>query len=173
MQHRGGAWDRLGRRLRELRPSDAAGAAGAVIGAVLVASGSALEGQGVATGTAVRTLGGVLLLAGLAVVLLGEPRRRAASADAARRLVARYMAATGHWRWPNRVGVAAMVVGLLLLAPALVAQVLFGTVFGAMIVAPGIVVFWGGVALIVYARFRRGDDPAARRRRPGGGRRPR
>ena len=128
----------------------------AATGAILVATGIALEGQGVGGGAAVRTLGGILLLAGLGVLLFGEPRRRAASIEGAKHMVARYMAATGHWRWPNRVGVAGMAVGLLLLVPALIVQILFGTLFATAIIAPGIVCFWAGLAMVVYARFRRG-----------------
>ena len=165
--------DRLLRSLRELQPSAAAGAVGAVgaaIGFVLVAVGIALEEQGAGVGAAVRPLGGVLLLGGLGLVLFWESRRRNAAIGSALRIGKRYRAATVHWRWPDRAGVAAVAIGLGLLAPALVVQVLFGTIFGVIVIAPGIMVFWGGVALVIYARFQR---TATGRKPPGEGGSPR
>lgn len=140
-----------------MRLSDAAGVAGALIGAILVAVGLTLQEQDVSVGATVRTLGGILLLGGVGVLLFGTSQRRRASNNWARRIIARYMAATERWRWPNRAGVAGVAIGLLLLPPALVAQVLFGTVVATVIIAPGIVVFWVGVAFIIYAWFQRGS----------------
>ena len=153
-----------------VRTTAGAGTAGGAVGAVLVAAGVALEEEGADAGGAVRTLGGVLFLGGLGLVLFGGSVRRAALIGATRRMAGRYLAATVGWRWTDRAGVAGVALGLVMLAPAVVVQFLFGSVFGALVIAPGIVLFWGGVALIVYARFRRG---ARRRQRPGTGGRPR
>ncbi len=155
MLQRGPAWTGAGRRLRGLRRSDAAGVAAAVTGAALVAAGIALQDRGVDAGAPVRMLGGILVLGGVGVVLLGESRRRAAANDAARRAVARYMSATGRWRRPNRLGLALSAIGLLLYPPALVVQILFGTAAAILVIAPGIALFWGGVALIVATGLRR------------------
>ena len=149
--------DKLLAALREQSPSDTLGAAAAAIGIILVASGIFLQDSGVAVGATIRTMGGVLLLGGLGAVLFGESRRRAAVIGAARRIGVRYVAATANWRWPNRLGLAGVAVGLVLLAPALVLQIIFGSVFGAIVITPGIVVFWVGVALLVYGRFHRRD----------------
>ena len=144
--------------LRELSPSDTLGSAAAAIGIILVAFGIFLqESSGVGFGATIRTLGGVLLLGGLGAVLFVESRRRAAVIGAARRIVARYMSRTAGWGWPDRLGLAGVSVGLVLLAPALVLQIIFGSVSGAIVIAPGIVVFWVGVALLVYGRFHRRD----------------
>ncbi len=164
---------KLLKALQESRPTDTLGSAAAAIGIILVASGIFLQESGVAFGAVIRTMGGVLLLGGLGAVLFGEPRRRAAVIGAARRILERYMAATVTWRWPDRMGLAGVAVGLVLLAPALVLQIIFGSVFGAIIITPGIVVFWVGVALLVYGRFHRRDarshsSPSGRGR--GGGR---
>ena len=149
--------DKLLATLREQSPSDTLGAAAAVIGIILVASGIFLQDSGVAVGATIRTLGGVLLLGGLGAVLFVEPRRRAAVIGAWQRIVKRYVAATVTWHWPDRLGLASVGVGLVLLAPALVLQIIFGNVFGAIVIAPGIVLFWVGVALLVYGRFHRRD----------------
>ncbi len=148
---------RLRKALRELSPSDTLGSAGAATGIILVAFGILLQESGVGFGATIRTLGGVLLLGGLGAVLFGESRRRAAVIGAARRIVERYMAATAAWRWPDRMGLAGMLIGLILLAPALVLQIIFWTAIGVIVIAPGIVLFWVGVALLVYGRFYRRD----------------
>ncbi len=163
--------DRLRQALRDLRPSDAAGAAGLGVGVMLAVTGIVLENQGAAIGATVRALGGILVLGGLGLVLFWEPRRRAAVMERARRTVDRYKAATAEWRWADRAGVAGVAIGLLLLPPALLLQILFGTVFGVVVIAPGIVLFWVGVALIIYARFQR--RAAARRQGPRDGEPPR
>ena len=141
--------------LRELSPSDTLGSAGAAIGIILVAFGFFLQESGVVFGETIRTLGGVLLLGGLGAVLFVEPRRRAAVIGAARRVVARYKSRTAGWGWPDRLGLAGVAVGLVLLAPALVLQIIFGSFFGSIVLVPGIVLFWVGVALLVYGRFHR------------------
>ncbi len=146
--------DKLLAALREQSPTDALGSAGAVIGIMLVASGIFLQGSGVGFGAVIRTLGGVLLLGGLGAVLFVEARRRAAVIGAARRIVERYMAATATWRRTDRMGLAGVAIGVILLAPALVLEIIFGA-GGAMVMAPGIVLFWVGVALLVYGLFQR------------------
>ena len=148
---------------KRLELADRLGSAGAAIGVILVALGLILQEYFDGIGTAIRTLGGVLFLCGLGAVLFVESRRRAAVIGAARRIVARYMSRTAGWGWPDRLGLAGVAVGLVLLAPALVLQIIFGSVSGAIVIAPGIVVFWVGVALLVYGRFHRRDT---RRTRP-------
>ena len=148
--------DRLRDRLRARPPSNAAGVAGALMGAILVAVGIALQEQGVGAGEAVRVLGGILLLGGLGVLLFGDSPRRAALVDEARRVLARYTTATRRWRRPNRVGVALVAIALLLHAPALIAQILFGTAFAILVIVPATVLFWVGLVLIVWARLGRG-----------------
>ena len=79
-----------------------------------------------------------------------------AAGEAAWRLAGEYRAATAHWRWEDQLGLAAVLIGLVLLVPALVLQSLFGALVGAVVIAPGILLFWGGVALFIYARIRGG-----------------
>ena len=152
--------DRLLAALRQASPTDAVGAAGAVVGLVLVASGIGLQEMGVGAGATIRTLGGVLLLGGLGTVLFAEARRRDAVVRAARRIADRYAASTAGWRWPNRYGLAGVLIGLALLPPAIVMQAIFGDPFGVMVISPGLVAFWGGVVLIVYGMFTRRRDGA-------------
>ena len=144
---------KLYKALQELSPSDTLGLAGAATGIILVTVGISQQEMGVGLGATVRMLGGVLLLSGLGAVLFGETRRRAAVIGAARRIAERYVAATAGWRWPDRMGLTGVAIGLILLVPALVLQILFGTLFGAIVIAPGIVLFWVGAALLVYGRF--------------------
>ena len=146
--------DKLLAALQEQSPTDTLGSAAAAIGIMLVASGIFLQESGVVFGATIRTLGGVLLLGGLGAVPFVESRRRAAVIGAARRIVERYMAATVTWRWPNRMGLAGVAIGVILLAPALVLQAIFGA-GGAIVIAPGIVLFWGGVVFMVYGWFHR------------------
>ena len=143
--------DKLFVALQEQSPSDILGSVAAAIGIILVVSGIVLQDNyGVGFGVTIRSMGGVLLLGGLGAVLFVESRRRAAIIGAARRIVERYMAATVTWHWPNRMGLAGVAIGLVLLAPALVLQIIFGSSFGAIVMAPGIALFWIGVALLVY-----------------------
>ena len=142
--------------LQRLSPVEGLGLACAGVGIVLVALGILLqERSGVELGGTVRVMGGVLLLGGLAVALFWEPRRRAAAIGAAIRIAEGYMARTAGWDWPYRLGLAGVLIGLALLVPALVLQIIFGTIFGAVVIAPGIVLFWAGVALLAYGWFRR------------------
>ena len=157
---------RLLAALREARPSDLLGSAAAVIGIILVVSGIVLAGNGVEFGATIRVLGGVLFLGGLGTVLFVESSRRAAVIGAARRIAERYAVATASWHWTDRFGLAGVAIGLVLIVPAVAVQVLFGTAFGAMVVAPGLVLFWAGAALIVYGIYRR---YAARKQRQQSG----
>ena len=145
--------DKLLAALQEQSPTDALGLAAAAIGIMLVASGIFLQESGVVFGATIRTLGGVLLLGGLGAVLFVGSRRGGLRL-LARRIVERYMAATVTWHWPNRMGLAGVAIGVILLAPALVLQAIFGA-GGAIVIAPGIVLFWAGVALLVYGCFHR------------------
>ncbi len=144
--------------LKNVSPADKLGAIAAATGIVLVVFGIVLqEHSGVSFGATIRTLGGVLFLGGLGTVLFSEPQRRAAIIGAARRIVERYMDATVTWRRTDRLGLAGVAVGLALAAPAVVMQFLFGGVFGSIVVTPGVLLFWVGVALLVYGRFHRRD----------------
>ena len=141
---------------RNPRPTDTLGSAGVVIGIILVAVGMILEENlGVGIGAAIRTLGGVLFLGGLAVIVLWEPRRRAVLVGSSKRMVARYMYMSANWAWPDRVGLATVVIGLILAVPAIVIQILFRE--GAVIALPAVILFWSGVGLLIYGRFYRRD----------------
>lgn len=147
--------DKLVRALRDARPTDTLGAAATVIGIILVVSGIVLQkDHGVALGATVRTLGGALLLGGVGAVLFGESRRRAAIIAVARRIAERYMAATAHWRWTSRWGLAGVATGLILLVPALAMEIIFGS-YGAAFIATGFLIFGGGVNLLVFGVFYR------------------
>ena len=160
-----GGREKLLRALRMAGPTDTLGSAAAVVGLILVVSGVVLHADhGADFGAAVRTLGGAFLLVGLGAVLFGKPRRRVAITGAARRIAERYMAATAHWHWTSRWGLAGMAIGPILLAPALALEIIFGA-FGGMFLAPGVLLFLGGAALIVFGRFCR--EGAARE--PGAG----
>ena len=161
--------EKLTRALRKARPTDTLGPAAAVIGLILVVSGIVLQkDHGVALGATVRTLGGALLLGGVGAVLFGESRRRAAIVGAARRMAERYMAATAHWRWTSRWGLAGMVTGPILLVPALAMEIIFGS-YGAAFIATGFLLFGSGATLLVWEKLvRRGAarGPRTRRRPP-------
>ena len=147
---------RLPRAIREASPADALATAAIALGLLLVVFGTVLEERsGVELGVTIRALGGLILLGGIGVIAFWEPRRRAIVIGWARRLVASYLAATAAADWRDRVGLAGVLVGVALLPPAVVAQFLFGSPFGVLIIAPGIVSFWGGLFLFVYGRFRR------------------
>ena len=137
--------------IRESGWTGGVGPAGVVLGILLVALGWILEEQSVGTGGATRTLGGVFFLCGLAVVVFGDSRRRAVAIGAAERIYARYMARTAHWGWPDRVGLAGVIVGAALVVPALVLQIVFRN--GAVVAVPAVIIFWCGVFLLIYGRF--------------------
>lgn len=161
--------------LRERGLADSVGPVNVAIGIILVALGWILAEEAIGIGTAIRTLGGVLFLAVLAIVVLGDSRRRSVAIGISRRIVARYMSRTARWGWPDRVGLAGVAVGLALIVPALVLQIIFRN--GSVVAVPAGLLFWGGVCLLIYGRFHaRGEarsrgmssSPSRRERRGGG-----
>ena len=148
--------------LRESRAADSLGALAAVLGIVLVALGWILEEGSVGIGGAIRTLGGMFFLAGLATVVFGDSRRRAVAFGMSKRVVARYMSRTARWGWPDRVGLAGVIIGLALCVPAVVLQVIFRN--GAIVAGPAGLIFWVGIALLIYGRFiSRGENQTSDR----------
>ena len=138
-------------------PSDRAAWAAIAAGAVLVAAGEVLEARyGHDYGAAIRALGGMALIAGLLVMGFWEPRRRAAVIGRLRGIAEAYWARTADWRMGDRLGLAGIVIGLGLAAPAIALQLLFRQALPVMI--PALVLFWGGIALIAWERYRRGRE---------------
>lgn len=139
----------------DLKPNDRLALAATLIGIVVVALGLTLESYFGGLGTGIRALGGVIFLIGISTFVLGDARRRAAVQSKLRDTVTRYMARTAHWGWPDRWGVAAVAVGLILVVPMLALQIMFDTTFGVVVI--GVVLFWAGVGLLIYGRFYRKD----------------
>ena len=137
---------------RERGSADRFGAGGVAVGILLVAIGWILEGEFVGIGTAIRTLGGILFLVGLGTVVLGNARHRAAAIGISKRICAGYMSRTAHWGWPDRVGLAGVAIGTALVVPAVVLQIIFRN--GAVIAGPAVLLFWVGIILLIYGRFR-------------------
>lgn len=137
--------------LQEWRSANTVGSAGVAIGILLIAIGWILEEEAIGIGAAIRSLGGVFFLAGLATVVFGDSRRRAVAIGMARRISVRYMSRTAHWGWPDRVGLAGVAVGLALVVPALALQIIFRN--GAVVAGPAVILFWVGVILLIYGRF--------------------
>ena len=138
--------------LREARSVDGLASAGVAFGIVLVALGWILEESSIGIGAAIRTLGGILFLSGLGIVALGDSRRRAVAIGMSNRILAGYMSRTTYWDWPDRVGLAGVVIGIVLIVPAVVLQIIFRN--GAIVAGPAVLLFWGGVALLIYGRLR-------------------
>ena len=163
--------------LKRLGPADKLGAAAIAVGALLVAGGLYSQGDsGSALGDAFRTMGGLAIIGGIAAIALWEPRRRDAIVRVAIVISNGYMARTAHWRWPNRYGLAAVIVGLALSVPGAMLGLIFGTGLGRLVLISAVVLFWAGVALLVYGVFqqvreRRGQGPPYRGGRGGRGRR--
>ena len=142
--------------LRESRSADRLGPAAVAFGILLVALGWILEEESVGIGAAIRTLGGIVLLAGLATVVFGDSRRRAVAIGMSKRILAGYMLRTAHWGWPDRVGLASVTIGVALIVPAVVLQIIFRN--GAVVAGPAVILFWVGILLLIYGRFHgRGD----------------
>ena len=137
--------------LRERSVADAVGPAGVAIGIVLVALGWILEEESIGIGSTIRALGGIVLFAGLATVVFGDPHRRAVVTGKSKRIVERYMARTANWGWPDRVGLAGVAIGAALVVPAVVLQVVFRN--GAIVALPAVILFWIGVLLLIYGRL--------------------
>ena len=161
--------------LGRFRLAVAAGSVGAMAGALIVAIGLVLEGNSEGSGAAFRAVGGALLVGGLILLFFSESRRRAATIDSLKRLVAWYRAKTAHWGWPDRVGLAAMALGLAWVIPTLAVRIIIGDSYYIIVI--GLLAFWGGFALLIYGRFyRRGkasDRPhisPGRSRKEGRGR---
>ncbi len=155
----------------DLKPNDRLALAATLIGIVVVALGLTLESHFGGLGISIRALGGVIFLVGISTFLLGDARRRATVQSKLRDIVTRYMARTAHWGWPDRWGVAAVAVGLMLVVPMVVLQIMFDTTFGFVMV--GVILFWAGIGLLVYGRFYRKDaardhQSTASPTRPGG-----
>ena len=141
------------------------GSAAVAVGIVLVALGWILEEESIGAGAPIRTLGGIALLAGLAAVVFGDSRRRAVAVGRSKRIGERYLARTASWGWPDRVGLAGVIVGAALVAPALVLQIVFRN--GAIIALPAVMIFWGGVFLLIYGRFHGRGASSDSSRSPG------
>ena len=139
--------------LGETRMVDALASGAVAVGILLVALDMILQSQLEDFTTAFRIIGGILFLLGIATLVLGDARRREMVILLFRRVTARYMARSAGWGWTFRYGVAATVIGLILILPALVFQFLFGTTFGVIILA--ILVFCSGIALIIYGLYLR------------------
>ena len=143
--------------LKQLREGDNLGAALAAVGIIVLATGLFLQGISVGIGTPIRTIGGLLLLAGIATFVFGTPHRRAVVIGTCRAAIARYMSMTADWQWPDRTGLAGVIIGLIGLVPVLGLRIIFGSYFG-VVMWPGIVLctvlFWGGIALLIYGRHR-------------------
>lgn len=166
--------------LKQLRRDDNLGAALAAVGIVILAIGLFLQGVSVGIGTPIRTLGGLMLLAGIAAFILATPHRRAIAIGKFKSLVGWYATKTVGWRWMNRTGLAAVIVGLVWLVPVLALRIIFGQIAAdtaAAIMVPGIVIFWSGIALLIYGIYRAIKDARSTadssRSRKGGRSRPR
>ena len=162
--------------VRDIKPNDRLALAGTLIGIVVVALGLILESYFGVLATGIRALGGVIFLIGISAFVLGDPRRREAVQSKFRDIVDRYMARTAHWGWPDRWGLAAAAVGLLLIVPMIALQIMFDTTFGVVVI--GVTLFWVGIGLLIYGRFYRkeaaGDhrpttSPTRSGREDGGG----
>ena len=143
--------------LKQLREGDNLGAALAAVGIIVLATGLFLQGISVGIGTPIRTIGGLLLLAGIATFVFGTPHRRAVVIGTCRAAIARYMSMTADWQWPDRSGLAGVIIGLIWLVPVLGLRIVFGSYVG-IVMWPGIVLFWGGIALLIYGRYRANKD---------------
>ena len=133
-----------------LNPIDKIGVAAFLIGMGTVALGWTFEELDFIEGavSSIRNIGGVLLLGGIAALLLGEPRRRRVIIKGIRRLVDWYMNKTARWIWPNRVGLAAVAIGLISIVPTIILQIIFRTNFGLVILC--VISFWVGIGLLIY-----------------------
>ncbi len=127
------------------------GAVGVVVGILLVALGWILEEESVGIGAAIRTLGGIVFLAGLATVVFGDSSRRAAAIGMPKRILDKYVSRTAHWGWPDRWGLASVAVGVALIGPAVVLQIIFRN--GAVVAWPAVILSQVGTFLLIYGRF--------------------
>ncbi len=144
---------KLRKLLGELRLVDAVGSGAVAIGIVLVALDIILQIQLEGFTTVFRVIGGISFLLGIGVLVFGTPGRRDVLLDQSKRLTGRYMAKSAGWGWAFRYGVASTAIGLILILPMIIFQFLFGNTFGIAVLA--IVLFWSGIALIIYGWWRR------------------
>lgn len=135
--------------LRESRSPTNLAPAAVAFGIVLVALGLILETE-VGTGTRIRVVGGIVFLAGLVTVVFGDSRRRAVAFRISKNVLASYMSRTAHWGWPDRVGLAGVATGVVLVVPAVVLQIIFRN--GVVVAAPACILFSVGVLLLIYGR---------------------
>ncbi len=143
--------------LKQWTTDDNSGAAVAAVGIVILAIGLLLEAVSVGVGTPIRVLGGLLLLTGILGFIIATPNRREIAIGTFKRVVRSYTTKTADWRWMNRIGLAAVIVGLAWIVPVLALRIIFGESaldFAASIMVPGIVIFWAGIALLVYGIYR-------------------
>ncbi len=138
--------------LKQLRKGDNLGVALAAIGVFVLAIGLFLQGLSVGVGTPIRTIGGLLLLAGIATFVFRSPHRRAVVIGAYKAAIARYTSITANWRWPDRIGLAGVIIGLIWLVPVLGLRIIFGSGVNDVML-PGILLFWCGIALLIFGRF--------------------
>ena len=143
--------------LRQSDKTEAMGLVLAAIGIVILAFGVFLQSVAVGVGTPLRMLGGLMVIGGIAVFAFATPRRRAVISRRLRGIVSGYMSSTADWRWMNRYGLGAVIVGLVWLLPVLVLQMLFGQV-AAILMLPGIMIFFGGIALLIYGVYQAMKD---------------
>ena len=146
---------RLPAPVRNLKLNDRLALAGVVIGILVVALGLALEPHFSGVGLGLRALGGVIFLFGVSAFVLGDARRRAAAQNKVRQIFDSYMSRTADWGWPDRWGLAAVAIGLILAVPMVALQIMFDTTFGVVLV--GVILFWAGVGLLIYGRFYKKD----------------
>ena len=143
--------------LKQWTTDDNSGAAVAAVGIVILAIGLLLEAVSVGVGTPIRVLGGLLLLIGILGFIIATPNRREITIGTFKRVFRWYTTQTADWRWMNRIGLAAVIVGLAWLVPVMALRIIFGESaldFAAAIMVPGIVIFWAGIALLVYGIYR-------------------
>ncbi len=152
--------------LKQLIRDDNGGAAVAAVGIVILAIGLLIQGVSIEIATPMRTLGGLLLLGGIVAFIFSTPNRREIVIGRFKSVVRWYTTKTREWRWMNRTGLAAVIVGLAWLVPVLALRVIFGRIaadFTAAVMVPGIIIFWVGIGLLIYGIYRaikdgRSDD---------------
>ena len=153
----------VARILASLRESRSTGNLGAV--GVLVALGWILEEESIGIGAAIRTLGGIVFLAGLATVVFGDSRRRAVAIAMPKRILDKYASRTAHWGWPDRWGLASVAIGVASIVPAVVLQIIFRN--GAVVAWPAVILSQVGTFLLIYGRFHgRGENRPRNRSSP-------
>ncbi len=137
--------------LRELTSPASLAPAAVAFGLVLVTLGWILEEESVGIGTGVRVLGGVVFLAGLATVVFGDSRRRTAVIGMSKGILSKYLSRTAHCAWPDRAGLAGVAIGVALITPAVVFQILFRN--GVVVAGLAVILFWVGILLLIYGRI--------------------